>query len=125
MGRRKLMTMDEILRMPLEKELVLLRGQKVLMLDKLDYTFHPESGKLVKYHAAEYIPRWFADKIQSAAEERTAASQLRGVAPARDIAAGEQAGPHPPDKADAGASASEQKPASGRKKPGHRYSEKL
>lgn len=62
-GRRKLMTMDEVLRMPLEKELLIIRGQKVLMLDKFDYTLHPESGKLVKCRASEYIPQWRSNEI--------------------------------------------------------------
>jgi len=60
-GKRKLMTMDEILRMPLEKELVILRGQKVIELEKFDYTLHPESKKIVKCKATEYIPLWRQD----------------------------------------------------------------
>lgn len=58
LGRRKLMTMDEVLRMPLDKELLILRGQKVLMLDKFDYTLHPASKQLVKSKAIDHIPEW-------------------------------------------------------------------
>lgn len=68
LGRRKLMTMDEVLRMPLDKELVILRGQKVLMLEKFDYTLHPEAAKLVKCRASEYIPQWRADELQAEKE---------------------------------------------------------
>jgi len=57
-GKRKLMTMDEILRMPLDKELLILRGQKILELEKFDYTLHPESKKIVKSKATSYIPVW-------------------------------------------------------------------
>ena len=57
-GRRKLMTMDEIMRMPLDKELVILRGQKVLELEKFDYTLHPDSKKIIKSKATNYIPSW-------------------------------------------------------------------
>ena len=57
-GRRKLMTMDEIMRMPLDKELVILRGQKVLELEKFDYTLHPDSKKIIKSKATNYIPGW-------------------------------------------------------------------
>lgn len=68
LGRRKLMTMDEVLRMPLEKELLILRGQKVLMLDKYDYTLHPESKKLIKSKATDYVPNWRNEQIDSAQE---------------------------------------------------------
>ena len=57
-GRRKLMTMDEILRMPLDRELLILRGQKVLELEKFDYTLHPEAKKIIKSKATDYIPSW-------------------------------------------------------------------
>lgn len=58
LGRRKLMTMDEVLRMPLDKELLILRGQKVLMLDKFDYSLHPASKQLIKSKAIDHIPEW-------------------------------------------------------------------
>jgi len=59
-GKRKLMTMDEVLRLPVEKALVILRGQKVLKVDKYDYTLHPESKKLVPSKAANHIPDWIS-----------------------------------------------------------------
>lgn len=42
-GKRKLMTPDEVLRLPLDQALIILRGQKVLKVGKYDYTLHPES----------------------------------------------------------------------------------
>ena len=42
--------------MPLDKALVILRGQKVLKVDKFDYTLHPESKKLVPCKAVEHMP---------------------------------------------------------------------
>lgn len=72
LGRRKLMTMDEVLRMPLEKELLILRGQKVLMLDKFDYTLHPESKKLVKSKAIDHIPNWRTKQLKEAEQEEAA-----------------------------------------------------
>lgn len=65
-GRRKLMTMDEILRMPLEKELLILRGQKVIELEKFDYTLHPEAKKIIKSKATDYIPNWQSAKKEEA-----------------------------------------------------------
>jgi type IV secretion system protein VirD4 len=57
-GRRKLMTPDEILRMPMDEALVILRGQNVLKVKKFDYTRHPERKKLKKRKAVEYNPVW-------------------------------------------------------------------
>lgn len=57
-GKRKLLTPDEVLRLPLEKALVILRGQKVLKVDKFDYTLHPESKKLTPCKAVDHIPEW-------------------------------------------------------------------
>lgn len=57
-GRRNVLTMDEVLRLPIDKALVIMRGQKVLMVDKYDYSKHPESKKLKLCKASEYIPVW-------------------------------------------------------------------
>jgi type IV secretion system protein VirD4 len=55
-GRRKVLTMDEVLRLPIDKALVILRGQKVLQVEKYDYAEHPEAKKLHPARASEYIP---------------------------------------------------------------------
>lgn len=57
-GRRKLMTMDEVLRYPLDKALIILRGQKVLQVEKFDYTLHPDSKKLRPRKARDHVPEW-------------------------------------------------------------------
>ena len=57
-GRRKLMTMDEVLRMDIDRALVIVRGMKVLEVDKYDYSKHPESKKLRSSKAASHIPEW-------------------------------------------------------------------
>jgi type IV secretion system protein VirD4 len=44
-GRRKLLTLDEVLRMDTKNMLLMLRGQQVLEIEKFDYTRNPESGK--------------------------------------------------------------------------------
>ena len=59
-GKRKLMTMDEVLRMDIDKALVILRGKKVLEVDKYDYSRHPEAKKLRAAKAASHIPAWQA-----------------------------------------------------------------
>lgn len=58
LAKRKLLTMDEVLRLPIDKALVILRGQKVLKVDKFDYTLHPEAQKLVPCRITDYTPEW-------------------------------------------------------------------
>ena len=57
-GKRKLMTPDEVLRLPLDQALIILRGQKVLKVGKYDYTLHPESRKLTPCRASDHVPEW-------------------------------------------------------------------
>lgn len=57
-GKRKLLTPDEVLRLPVKEALVIMRGQKVLKVTKYDYTNHPHSKLLVKKKASSHIPRW-------------------------------------------------------------------
>ena len=53
-GRRKLLTPDEVLRMPNEELLCIIRGCNVLKLRKLDYTRHPMSGEMARTSILEY-----------------------------------------------------------------------
>lgn len=57
-GKRKLLTPDEVLRLPLDNALIILRGQKILKVDKFDYTLHPESKKLKPRKATLHTPAW-------------------------------------------------------------------
>lgn len=57
LGKRRLMTPDEVLRLPNDEILVMIRGQKVLKLKRFDYTAHPASKRLVKSSIAEYAPK--------------------------------------------------------------------
>ena len=56
-GRRKLMTPDEILRLPNEELLCIIRGCNILKLDKFDYTKHPMSQLIEKTSVFEYSPQ--------------------------------------------------------------------
>lgn len=56
-GKRKLLTMDEVLCLPIDKALVIMRGQKVLQVDKYDYSNHPEAKKLRYCKASAYMPK--------------------------------------------------------------------
>lgn len=53
-GRRKLLTPDEVLRLPNEELLCIIRGYNVLKLNKLDYTKHPMSKKINKVSIMDY-----------------------------------------------------------------------
>ena len=56
-GRRKLLTPDEVLRLPHEEMLVIIRGQNMLKLKKFDYTRHPMSKELVPANIQDYNPQ--------------------------------------------------------------------
>ena len=53
-GRRKLLTTDEVLRLPNEELLCIIRGCNVLRLKKLDYTRHPMAGELERTSILDY-----------------------------------------------------------------------
>ena len=57
-GKRKLLTMDEVLRLPVNRALVIARGNKVLQVDKFDYTNHYEAKKLRDCKASAHVPEW-------------------------------------------------------------------
>ncbi len=56
LGRRRLLTPDEVLRMPADELLIILRGQKVLKVNKFDYTSHPMAKRIVRTPIYEYVP---------------------------------------------------------------------
>ena len=55
-GRRKLLTPDEVLRLPNREMLVVIRGQNILKLNKFDFTRHPMSRELVPVNILNYSP---------------------------------------------------------------------
>lgn len=57
-GKRPVLTPDEVLRLPVEQALVIVRGKKTLKVEKMDYSKHPEYPKLHNCKASAYIPKW-------------------------------------------------------------------
>ena len=57
-GKRMLLLPDEVLRFPLNQALLIIRGQKVLRVKKLDYTRHPEAKLLKPEKTEEHVPEW-------------------------------------------------------------------
>ena len=82
-GRRKLMTMDEVLRMDIDKALILIRGKNVLEVDKYDYSKHPEAKKLRPSKAASHVPAWRANQPQEKQTPSAPPSQAAEKKPAQ------------------------------------------
>ena len=57
-GKRPVMTPDEVLRLPIDEALIIVRGKKALRVDKYDYSKHPEYRKLRSCKASVYMPEW-------------------------------------------------------------------
>ena len=55
-GRRRLLTPDEVLRLPNEEMLVVIRGCNLLKLSKLDFTKHPMAKQIVRASIMDYCP---------------------------------------------------------------------
>lgn len=51
-------TPDEVLRLPLDQALIIIRGKKVLQVDKMDYSKHPEAKYLRSCKASAHVPEW-------------------------------------------------------------------
>lgn len=63
--RRNLLNADEILRLPSNKLLVLIRGNNPLLLDKVIYKEHPIAKKLKDTPISEYKPSWYTNENNS------------------------------------------------------------
>ena len=99
-GKRKLLTMDEVLRMDIDRALVILRGKKVLEVDKYDYSKHPESKKLRASKAASHIPAWQSEQqkaAQAAAPAPAKPKPPRPKAPAKKAAPAKPPAPPKPE----------------------------
>ena len=59
-GRRPVLTPDEVLRLPIEEALVIVRGKKVLRVHKMDYSLHPAYRELHSCKASAHVPTWRA-----------------------------------------------------------------
>lgn len=60
-GKRMLLLPDEVLRFPIDQMLLIIRGQKVLKLRKMDYTEHPDAKHLKLEKTNEHIPKWYRE----------------------------------------------------------------
>lgn len=83
-GKRPVLTPDEVLRLPIDEALVIIRGKKTLKVDKMDYSKHPEYPLLRSCKASAHIPEWRRLEMEAAAAPEPA------VKPAPQKAAGKQ-----------------------------------
>ena len=66
-GKRKLLTPDEVLRLPNTQMLCIVRGCNVLILEKMDYTKHPYAEKIVHTSIMDYKPIVFFEDCEETA----------------------------------------------------------
>ena len=62
-----MLTPDEVLRLPIDEALVIIRGKKILKVDKMDYSKHPEYPLLRSCKASAHIPEWRRLEMEAAA----------------------------------------------------------
>ena len=65
--KRPVLTPDEVLRLPIDEALVIIRGKKTLKVDKMDYSKHPEYPLLRSCKASAHIPEWRRLEMEAAA----------------------------------------------------------
>lgn len=68
-GRRRLLTPDEVLRLPNTEMLCVIRGCNVLKLTKLDFTKHPMSRQMRKASIFVYYPKYDYESIPTMEQE--------------------------------------------------------
>jgi len=68
-GKRRLLTPDEVFRLPNNEMLIIIRGEKVLRANKFDYIGHPYAKRIIKTSALDYRPN---NKQDSQTETETA-----------------------------------------------------
>ena len=73
MGKRPVLTPDEVLRLPIDEALVIIRGKKTLKVDKMDYSKHPDYPLLRSCKASAHVPEW--RRLEMEAEEKKAEAQ--------------------------------------------------
>ena len=76
-GKRPVLTPDEVLRLPIDQALVIIRGKKILKVDKMDYSKHPDYPLLRSCKASAHVPEW--RRLEMEAEERRAGEREAGA----------------------------------------------
>lgn len=65
-GKRPVLTPDEVMRLSIDEALIIIRGKKILKVDKLDYSKHPAFSLLHSCKASAYVPEWRRLEMEAA-----------------------------------------------------------
>lgn len=57
-GKRFVLTPDEVMRLPSDECLIILRGQKIMKLKKFDFSKHPTAAELEEVPIRDHVPEW-------------------------------------------------------------------
>ncbi|MCM1236281.1 MAG: type IV secretory system conjugative DNA transfer family protein [Ruminococcus flavefaciens] len=63
--KRRLLTPDEVLRLPNQELLCIIRGYNILRLKKWDYTNHPLAAQIIKTSVHDYLPNGEREVMRS------------------------------------------------------------
>lgn len=92
-GKRPVLTPDEVLRLPIDEALVIIRGKKTLKVDKMDYSKHPEYPLLRSCKASAHIPEWRRLEMEAAAAPEPAKPAQQKQAPKQTAKAASKPAP--------------------------------
>lgn len=92
-GKRPVLTPDEVLRLPIDEALIIIRGKKTLKVDKMDYSKHPEYPLLRSCKASAHIPEWRRLEMEAAAAPEPAKPAPQKQAPKQTAKAAPKSAP--------------------------------
>ena len=92
-GKRPVLTPDEVLRLPIDEALVIIRGKKTLKVDKMDYSKHPEYPLLHSCKASAHIPEWRHLEMEAAGTPQPAKPAPQKPAPKQATKAAPKSAP--------------------------------
>lgn len=93
LGRRPLLTPDEVLRLPPDQVLIFIRGQKVMRAKRFDYSLHPDYKKLKSRKAILHEPDWKTSQASSVSASGVSSPSAAATIPAKKADVGSQKKP--------------------------------
>ena len=93
LGRRPLLTPDEVLRLPPDQVLIFIRGQKVMRAKRFDYSLHPDYKKLKSRKAILHEPDWKNSQASSVSASGVSSPSVTAAIPAEKANVGSQKKP--------------------------------
>ena len=93
LGRRPLLTPDEVLRLPPNQVLIFIRGQKVMRAKRFDYSLHPDYKKLKSRKAILHEPDWKSSQASSVSASGVSSPSVTAAIPAEKANVGSQKKP--------------------------------